>query len=44
LGFFSHVHRDLKAAAAEAGCDEVLPRSTFTAQLPEILRQYAPAT
>jgi CheY-like chemotaxis protein len=44
LGFFSHVRDDLKAAAAAAGCDEVLPRSAFSARLPEILRRFAPAT
>jgi len=41
LGFFSHVQHDLKAAAVEAGCDRAMARSTFTAQLPEILRPYA---
>lgn len=41
LGFFSHVQRDLRAAAEAAGCDEVLPRSAFTAELPEILRRHA---
>jgi CheY-like chemotaxis protein len=41
LGFFSHVQHDLKAAAAEAGCDRIMARSAFTAQLPEILRPYA---
>ncbi len=41
LGFFSHVQHDLKVAAAEAGCDRILARSAFTAQLPEILRPYA---
>ena len=40
LGFFSHVQHDLKRAAEEAGCDHILPRSTFTAQLPDILRPY----
>ncbi|MGE5848839.1 MAG: response regulator [Candidatus Methylomirabilota bacterium] len=41
LGFFSHVQHDLKAAATEAGCDRIMARSAFTAQLPEILRPYA---
>jgi len=41
LGFFPHVQQDLKAAAVEAGCDRVMARSAFTAQLPEILRAYA---
>ena len=41
LGFFSHVQHELKTAAAEAGCDRILARSAFTAQLPDILRPYA---
>jgi CheY-like chemotaxis protein len=40
LGFFSHVQHDLKTAAAEAGCDRVLPRSAFTATLPDILHPH----
>jgi CheY-like chemotaxis protein len=40
LGFFSHVQQDLKAAAAEAGCDRVIARSAFTAELPQILRPH----
>jgi DNA-binding NarL/FixJ family response regulator len=43
LGFLSHVQHDLKAAAAEAGCDRVMPRSAFTVELPDILRPYAAA-
>ncbi len=39
LGFFSHVHGDIRRAAKAAGCDRLLPRSTFTAELPEILRR-----
>jgi len=39
LGYVSHVRDDLKAAAAEAGCDEVMPRSAFSARLPDILRR-----
>jgi CheY-like chemotaxis protein len=39
LGYFSHVRDDLKAAAAEAGCDELLPRSAFSARLAEILQR-----
>jgi len=41
LGFFSHVDIPLKRAAAQAGCDRILARSAFTAELPEILRPYA---
>jgi hypothetical protein len=39
LGFVSHVRTDLIQAAQQAGADEVLPRSAFTAQLPEILER-----
>ena len=39
LGYVSHVRDDLKAAATDAGCDEVLPRSAFSAHLPDILRR-----
>lgn len=41
LGFFSHVQRELRAAATEAGCDRVVARSAFTAELAEILGQHA---
>jgi CheY-like chemotaxis protein len=44
LGFLSHVRQDLKAAAQGAGCDEVLPRSQFSARLPDLLRQAGGAT
>ena len=37
IGFASHVDRDLVAAAQEAGCDEVLPRSKFFSSLPGLL-------
>ena len=37
VGFLSHVQVELQRQAAEAGCDQVLPRSKFTANLPEIL-------
>ena len=43
LGFFSHVRADLNTAAADAGCDEVLPRSAFSAGLPDILRRWTAA-
>jgi CheY-like chemotaxis protein len=33
----AHVDRELRVAALAAGVDQVLPRSAFTAQLPEIL-------
>jgi PleD family two-component response regulator len=37
LGFVSHVHADVIAAAREAGIDEVLARSAFSDRLGEIL-------
>ena len=38
IGFYSHVDRELRRAAEQAGLDEVLPRSTFTRHLPALLR------
>ena len=37
LGFFSHVQTDLQRAAAEAGYDQVMPRSVFSRDLGNIL-------
>ena len=42
VGFFSHVHTDLQKNALAAGFDQVLPRSAFSRDLPEILT--APTT
>jgi len=41
VGFFSHVQVELMRAAEQAGCDEVMPRSKFTAILPELLSRFA---
>jgi DNA-binding NarL/FixJ family response regulator len=38
LGFASHVHTELIAAARKAGADDVLPRSAFAGRLAEILQ------
>jgi|WetSurMetagenome_2_1015567.scaffolds.fasta_scaffold32297_3 CheY-like chemotaxis protein len=43
LGYFAHVRDDVRAAAVEAGCDEVLPRSAFSVRLAEILQRGVPA-
>jgi CheY-like chemotaxis protein len=43
VGFFSHVQVELQRAAQEAGCAQVLPRSKFTAQLPDLLRRFGKA-
>jgi len=37
IGFASHVHADLIAAAHAAGADQVLPRSAFAGNLADIL-------
>jgi CheY-like chemotaxis protein len=37
IGFLSHVQTELAEKARAAGCQEVLPRSSFTANLAEIL-------
>ena len=39
IGFLSHVQTELAERARAAGCSQVLPRSSFTANLSEILRQ-----
>ena len=39
IAFLSHVQVDLQRAAQAAGCDQVLPRSKFTATLADILRR-----
>jgi CheY-like chemotaxis protein len=41
LGYLSHVQVDLQRAAAEAGCDEVMPRSAFSMNLNQILSAVA---
>lgn len=38
VAYLSHVQVELAAAAKEAGADTVLPRSAFSAKLPEILQ------
>jgi DNA-binding NarL/FixJ family response regulator len=37
VGFLSHVQRELAAQAQQAGCNEVMPRSSFTENLAAIL-------
>jgi len=38
IGFASHVHTELIAAARQAGADDVLPRSAFAGSLAAILQ------
>ena len=40
IGFLSHLQGDLKVKALEAGCDMVLPRSSFSQNLPQLLRRH----
>jgi CheY-like chemotaxis protein len=37
VGFYSHVETERARAAREAGCREVMPRSAFVRQLPDII-------
>jgi CheY-like chemotaxis protein len=37
VGFFSHVQTELRRNALDAGFDQVLPRSAFSKDLPNIL-------
>ena len=39
IAFLSHVQTELAQRATAAGCQRVLPRSKFTAELADILRQ-----
>jgi PleD family two-component response regulator len=38
VGFVSHVQTDLIAAARQAGVDQVMARSAFVTQLPQLLQ------
>lgn len=40
IAFGSHVDVGALAAARAAGCDPVMPRSKFSAELPALLRRY----
>lgn len=39
VGFYPHVHNALRVSALAAGADLVLPRSSFSARLPELLAE-----
>ena len=43
VAYCAHVQTDLAAAARAAGADEVMPKSAFTEQLPEVLRRLSEA-
>jgi CheY-like chemotaxis protein len=40
VAFYNHHEPDVKRAADEAGCAEVLTRNAFSARLADILRRY----
>ena len=40
VAFVSHVDQELTKQAAEAGADQVMPRSRFTVELPRILQTH----
>lgn len=40
IAFGAHVQKDLIQAAEQAGADLVLPRSRFSAELPDLFAQY----
>ena len=42
VGFVSHVHADIIDAARKAGIDQVMARSAFVAQLPQLLKSAGP--
>ncbi len=41
IGYYEHVRKDLKEKAESAGFDQVLPRSTFSQNLADLVLKYA---
>ncbi len=41
VGYYEHVRKDLQQKATQAGVDEVLPRSSFSQKLADIVLKYA---
>jgi len=41
IAFGSHVDTALLEAARAAGCDDIMPRSRFAAELPQLLERFA---
>lgn len=39
IAFGSHVNKEQLQAARDIGCDEVMPRSKFSAELPKIIQR-----
>jgi len=40
VGYYEHVRKDLQQKGNEAGCDEVLPRSSFSEKLGDLVLKY----
>jgi hypothetical protein len=40
VGFLGHLQGELRIKAVEVGCDSVMPRSSFSQTLPNLLRRY----
>jgi PleD family two-component response regulator len=40
IGYHEHVRKDLQEKAAQAGCDQVLSRSTFSQNLSDLIMKY----
>jgi CheY-like chemotaxis protein len=40
IGYYEHVRKDLLQKGKAAGCDEVLPRSSFSQKLGELIMKY----
>jgi PleD family two-component response regulator len=43
VGYLPHVEKDLKKKALDAGCDTVLPRSRFSAEMREMFSDFSRA-
>ncbi len=41
VGFYEHVRKDLQKKAEEAGCDQVMSRSSFSEHLGDLVLKYA---
>ena len=41
VGYYEHVRKDLLEKGTQAGCDEVLPRSSFSQHLGDLVLKYA---
>ncbi|HSB35282.1 MAG TPA: hypothetical protein VLH41_00290 [Thermoanaerobaculia bacterium] len=40
IGYYEHVRKDLKEKGTDAGCDQVMTRSTFSQNLSDLIMKY----